>query len=221
MPSTIHSLPILYSLQNCPYAIRARFTLFRTKQKVQIRAVKLNNKPNEMLIASPKGSVPVLVINEEFILHESLDIMMWALEHTNSQLLLKHDTAQDKAMLLTLIEDFDAQFIPALEAYCCAKRYHEDNLENFRHACETHLQQLEIRLSMHTFLLSNNESLLDIALFPFIRKFARVERKWYLQSPYPMLRQWLDNYLQSPTFTKVMAKHELWQENNKVIYFAG
>ncbi|MFQ3288831.1 MAG: glutathione S-transferase, partial [Alteromonadaceae bacterium] len=65
------------------------------------------------------------------------------------------------------------------------------------------------------------ESLADIALLPFIRQFARIERQWYLQSPYPKLRQWLTNYLQSPMFTKVMAKYPLWLTNNEIILFGG
>lgn len=212
-------LPILYSLQNCPYAIRARFTLFKAKQKVLIRAVKLNNKPNEMLIASPKGSVPVLVVNETLILEESLAIMQWALEKNDPHDLLEGKNKQAQSEMVALITHFESHFIPALEAYCCAKRYHEDNLDLCRDACEQQLGLLEQRLSTHRFLFSNNESLFDIAVFPFIRKFARVERQWYLNSPYPKLRNWLDGYLQSPTFTRVMAKHELWLDNNKAIVF--
>jgi glutathione S-transferase len=212
-------MPILYSLQNCPYAIRARFTLFKAKQKVLIRAVKLNNKPDEMLIASPKGSVPVLVVNKTLILEESLAIMQWALTKNDPHDLLEEKNREAQGEMFTLITHFESLFIPALEAYCCAKRYHEDNLELCRNACEQQLELLEQRLSAHAFLFSNNESLLDIAVFPFIRKFARVERQWYLNSPYPKLRNWLNSYLQSPTFTKVMAKHELWLDNNKAIVF--
>lgn len=212
---------ILYSLQNCPYAIRARFALFKAQQTVLIRAVKLNNKPQEMLTASPKGCVPVLVINGKIIIEESLELMLWALSQQDPQELLHSENSHALSQMLALINDFETQFIPALEAYCCAKRYHEDSLECCRVTCEITLQQLEKRLSTHTFLFSNNESLLDIALFPFLRKFARVERQWYLQSPYPKLRDWLARYLQSPIFTKVMAKHELWLENKRDIYFSG
>ena len=222
MPVEKQCLPILYSLQNCPYAIRARFALFKSKQKVLIRAVKLNNKPTEMLFVSPKGSVPVLVVNQNTIIEESLEIMLWALAKNDPEnLLLSEIPAVTTSGMLSLISNFETQFIPALEAYCCAKRYHEDNIDECRQVCEIYLQLLEDRLSTHTFLFSKQESLVDIALFPFIRKFARVERQWYLQSPYPKIRHWLNHYLQSPTFTKVMAKHELWLENNKNIYFSG
>ncbi|GLS91402.1 glutathione S-transferase [Psychromonas marina] len=215
------SLPILYSLQNCPYAIRARFTLFKSQQQVLIRAIKLNNKPSEMLAVSPKGSVPVLVVADDEVIEESLEIMHWALTKNDPDDLLHHQTIDALNAMDNLIIDFESTFIPALEHYCCAKRYHEDNIEQCRSLCESVLMQLENKLSRHAFIFSEKESLVDIALFPFIRKFARVERQWYLQSPYPNLRNWLNNYLQSPTFTKVMTKHELWLEKRKTIYFPG
>lgn len=222
MSVTLNSPPIFYSLQNCPYAIRARFTLFKAKQKVLIRAVKLNNKPEEMLIASPKGSVPVLVVdNGDVIIEESIEIMLWALAKNDPDDLLHHKNSAAFQDMLNQIHDFELYFIPALEAYCCAKRYHEDNLLTCRETCEEHLQRLEQRLSSQSYLFSEQESILDIALFPFIRKFARVERQWYLQSPYENLRSWLNKYLQSTVFTKVMTKHELWLDNKKDIYFEG
>ncbi|WP_413698945.1 glutathione S-transferase [Psychromonas sp. KJ10-10] len=213
------NLPILYSLQNCPYAIRARFALFKAQQRVLIRAVKLNNKPPEMLIASPKGSVPVLVVENYNIIEESLDIMLWAFAQQDPQDLTHQYNADAKSQMIALIKHFEENFIPALEAYCCAKRYHEDNLDECREVCQKTLQSLEEKLTSHAFLYSEKESLLDIALFPFLRKFSRVERQWYRNSPYPKLRQWLAFYLQGPTFTKVMANHELWLENKKDIYF--
>lgn len=65
--------------------------------------------------------------------------------------------------------------------------------------------------------MADQECLADLALLPFIRQFARVERQWYLQSPYPKLRQWLNQYLQSKMFSKVMTKHELWLVNRRDI----
>jgi glutathione S-transferase len=67
--------------------------------------------------------------------------------------------------------------------------------------------------------MSNNESLVDIALMPFIRQFAKVERQWYLQSPYPKLQAWLNHYLQSTMFSKVMSKHPLWLDSKQQVIF--
>lgn len=215
------ALPILYSLRNCPYAMRARIAILFAKQQVILRDVVLSDKPEIMLAASPKGTVPVLVLPNQKIVDESLDIMLWALKENDlDDFLQKHDLdALPNA--LKLISLFDSEFKACLEAYKCAKRYHESTLTTCRQACEVYIQDLERRLSQHDFLMSSKPSLADIALLPFIRQFARVERQWYLQSPYPKLRQWLNNYLQSPMFTQVMIKNPLWKVNNNTIFFVG
>lgn len=212
-------LAILYSLRNCPYAMRARLAIFKAKEPVLLRDLVLSNKPKEMLAASPKGTVPVVVLANNTVIEESVDIMLWALHRADPDDLLHAQQQDALSAMLLLIKDFDDNFKTSLDAYKCAKRYQEDNIDECRKACQQYVQQLEQRLTEHTFLMSNKESLADIALIPFIRQFARVERQWYLQSPYPKVRQWLNSYLQSATFTKVMAKHPLWIDERQDIIF--
>ncbi len=208
-------LPVLYSLRNCPFAMRARMAIYRSQLPVLLRDIVLKDKPAEMLMASPKGTVPVLITSDGMVIDESIEVMLWALSQNDpADLLLREDENQFDEMR-RLIHQFDSEFKPCLEAYRAAKRYHEPNLTECRAACEQHIAQLEQGLSKHTFLLAERESLADLALLPFIRQFARVERQWYLQSPYPKLRQWLDRYLQSKMFSKVMTKHELWLLNRQ------
>jgi len=214
-------LPILYSLRNCPYAMRARIAIYKAKQTVMLRDIVLNNKPKEMIAASPKATVPVLVLTDGTVVAESLAVMLWAFKQTDPDNLLQSQNECVLVEILALITTFDDDFKACLDKYKCAKRYRETNVVECREVCEQYLELLEIRLSSHLFLMSNTESLADIALLPFIRQFARVERQWYLQSPYPKVRQWLNNYLQSPMFTKVMAKYPLWLDNHEIVLFGG
>lgn len=219
MTNTIDDKAILYSLRNCPYAMRARLAIYKSKQIVLLRDLVLSNKPAEMLRASPKGTVPVIVLSSGEVIEESLDVMLWALTTSDPNDLLQKSDENNLTEMLKLITEFDTHFKRCLEAYKCAKRYQEDNVVECRVACESFIQQLETRLSAHAFLMSAQESMLDIALMPFIRQFSRVERQWYLQSPYPRVREWLNNYLQSPIFTKVMAKYPLWLDNQEIVFF--
>ncbi|MGK0370655.1 MAG: glutathione S-transferase, partial [Glaciecola sp.] len=66
-----------------------------------------------------------------------------------------------------------------------------------------------------------SESLADIAILPFIRQFAKVERSWYVQSSYINVKRWLNKYLQSAMFNKVMALHPIWEEGSEVFVFCG
>ena len=248
--SRVMSLPILYSLRNCPYAMRARIAIFKSEQPVALRDLVLSNKPPEMLLASPKGTVPVIVLgtasysasnsasNEASdienssedksasaiqgeVIDESRNIMLWALRRGDPHNLLQSDQPEALPEMLAFIDEFDVEFKQRLEAYKCAKRYHETNIDECRAACEHYIKMLEIRLTEHRYLMSARESLLDIALLPFIRQFARIERQWYLQSPYPHVKEWLNRYLQSPMFTKVMAKYPLWLDSKEEIVFVG
>ena len=213
------ALPILYSLRHCPYAMRARIALLKSKQQVILRNITLTNKPEEMLTASPKGSVPILVISPSLVIEESLEIMLWALGENDGNDLLHNHYPTELPQLVRLIFQFDSEFTLFLAKYKCASRYREDNIMQCRQDCEFYIQALEKRLEKHTFLMSEKESLADLALLPFIRQFARVERQWYLQSPYPKLRAWLNAYLQSPSFTKIMIKPPLWEKDQKIIIF--
>ena len=73
------ALPVLYSFRRCPYAMRARLALAVSGQACELREVVLRNKPAALLQASPKGTVPVLVLSDGRVLDQSLDIMLWAL----------------------------------------------------------------------------------------------------------------------------------------------
>jgi len=201
--------------------MRARIAIFYAKQPIILRDVVLSQKPEAMLMASPKGTVPVLVLpeKEKNVIEESLEIMLWALGKSDPDDFLPEHDSEALAQMLTLIARFDNDFKTCLDAYKCAKRYHEGDLIKRRQACEVYIQGLEHALTEHDFLMSSKPSIVDIALLPFIRQFARVERQWYLQSPYPHLKKWLDHYLQGPMFTKVMAKYPLWSPGSPAVIF--
>lgn len=242
-------LPTLYSLQHCPYAMRARLGLLLAKQKVMLKAVVTKNKSEEMLALSPKGTVPVLVLEDHGegeeesrgaseievevelkaesadksrppkIIDESVDIMLWALNINDPDDLLLSQTPAALAVMLELISYNDKVFKPLLEQYKDAKRYHKDTEVDLRTQCESFIQALELRLSQHQYLMGDSLSLLDFALLPFVRQFARVDRHWYLQSPYPLLRQWLKDHLNRPLFSRMMKKFPLYSETGEAYPF--
>ncbi|MGJ8681384.1 glutathione S-transferase [Paraglaciecola sp.] len=230
-------LPILYSLRNCPYAMRARIAIFKSTITVELRDIVLKNKPEEMLLASPKGTVPVLVIpsnsggGKQRVIDESIDIMLWALGEKDPANLLRansqeniykqFDSQSNTEDILNLIFRFDHEFKSRLEDYKCAKRYHESNLQQCRQECEVYIQLLEDKLTEQQYLFGDLESMADIAILPFIRQFAKVERKWYLQSPYPGVKSWLNRYLQSIMFNKVMTQYPLWIKAQPILKFGG
>lgn len=186
----MQSLPILYSLRQCPYAMRARMGLLLAKQTVTLRDVIMKDKPEEMLAASPKATVPVLVLNNGSVIDESLDIMLWALNKNDSFNLLYSHRPNMLAEMLALIQQNDNLFVDALKKYKAASRYHDIEKGTYREQCEEYIKLLEQRLKQHQYIMGDKPCLVDYAVLPFIRQFSRVERQWYLQAPYPSLQRW-------------------------------
>ncbi|MHA6576250.1 glutathione S-transferase [Pseudomonas yamanorum] len=192
---------VLYSFRRCPYAMRARMALRYSGVAVQIIEVSLKAKPAEMLALSPKGTVPVLSVDGR-VIDESLAIIRWALAQNDPEGWLLGD---DEATL-ALIEENDQGFKHQLNRYKYAERYPEQPMEHYRAEDEVFLSKLEGLLAQREYLLAEHLSLADVALAPFVRQFAHVDREWFGRAPYPRLQDWLQRFLESPLFIAVMAK---------------
>ena len=212
------SLPILYSFRRCPYAIRARLAIKISQVPVVLREVVLADKPHEMLALSPKGTVPVLVLDNSKVIDESMDIMMWALNQNDpDRWILNIKDKQDETNALIVVND--TEFKQHLDHYKYADRYPENTIEYYRQQAQSFLQQLEEHLSQTTFILSDHLSMVDMAIFPFIRQFAFVDKSWFDRLPYKNLQLWLEYILTSNLFTQVMMKKEQWKEGDAEILF--
>jgi glutathione S-transferase len=196
---------LLFSFRRCPYAMRARMALRYSGVALRIVEVSLKAKPAEMLALSPKGTVPVLCVGGQ-VIDESLAIMHWALAQNDPEdWLLEADPAAQRLMA-QLIGENDQAFKVHLNRYKYAERYPEQPMEHYRAEGEVFLRQLEGLLTQRDYLLADHLSLADVALMPFIRQFAHVDREWFATTPYPRLQQWLQRFLAAPLFTAVMAK---------------
>lgn len=205
--------PTLYSLQNCPYAMRARLAVLLSGMPVNLRAIVLKNKPDEMLRASPKAEVPVLILENGWVIDQSLDIMLWVLGENDPHGVLYSQEPSVLVQMLALIERNDTEFGNVLLKYRCAKRYHENTEEFYRQECEVFLLFLEQLLSEHKYLQGETLSLADAAVLPLVRQFAKTDRRRFLQGPYPLLQRWLKNQLESALFSKAMIQTPLWLDS--------
>jgi len=203
-------LPILYSFRRCPYAIRARMALAYSGIEVELREVFLKEKPDAMLKASPKGTVPILVLSNGTVIEESLDIMLWAVQQTDPDGWLR-DELETRA--LSMIDENDTVFKDNLDKYKYWQPHSEFTREHYRGEAENFLQDLEKKLEQQAFLLSPSMTLVDVAIFPFIRQFCFVDKPWFDQAPYPLLQDWLKFMLESSIFSGVMGKQPFWKES--------
>ena len=196
--------PILYSFRRCPFAMRARMALWIAGIAVELREVKLARKPPELAAASPKATVPVLVLPDGTVLEESLEIMRWALAQNDAEGWLAGD---DHALLGTI----DGSFKHHLDRYKYSARYDDCDPAPHRTAGNEILRELDARLSRQPQLCGDTRTLADIAGFPFIRQFANHDRAWFDAQPLPHLQAWLETHLSSRLFANVMPKFVPWQ----------
>ena len=199
--------PILYSFRRCPYAIRARLALaaagLQSGQDLELREVSLKAKPPELLEASAKGTVPVLVLGAQ-VLDESLAIMRWALERRDPLGWLAGWSPAQLADMEALIATNDGPFKQHLDRFKYPDRYQGEPASTNRLAGLTILRRWNEQLGAGGWLLGDRPSLADWALLPFVRQFRLVDPAGFDAEPQlAALQAWLGRFLASPELAAV------------------
>lgn len=196
--------------------MRARLALQVSGISYELREVDLRDKPVHMLQASPKGSVPVLILPDGQVIDESWDIMQWALKlHDPMDWLGENRKFTDAAK--PLVAENDTTFKYYLDRYKYPQRYPEQAQADYRARAESTLQKLEQRLKKTAYLLGNSLSIADAALFPFIRQFSGVDKDWFAASPYTSLHTWLETLSTMALTTAIMGKYPPWKPGDPPI----
>ena len=195
--------------------MRARMVLLHSKIQYEIREIKLSNKPKEMLAISPKGTVPVLILENGDILDESLDVMLWAIEQGN----LRNLFNSEKKEILDLIKINDGEFKDAIDRYKYSSLYPEKPMIEYRKMCELFLEKIESYLEKNKFIFGKNISLADLAIFPFIRQFCRVDIDWFNSSLFKKIKEWTLFFEGSENFIDIMRKIKPWTTGDKPTLF--
>lgn len=203
--------PILYSFRRCPYAMRARLALLASGTICEIREVKLAQKPAELIAASPKATVPVLVLPDGGVIEESREIMRWALAGYDPEGWLEHEDG-------ALIAANDGPFKHHLDRYKYPER-HGSQPEEHRAAALELLRVLEARLAAQANLCGDRRGMTDAAIFPFVRQFAATDQGWFDAQPLPRLQAWLAGQLASALFAAAMIRLAPWQPDDAPILF--
>lgn len=209
--------PILYSFKRCPYAMRARMALQLTNIKCEIREVRLNNKPKHMLEVSPKGTVPVLILNDRTI-EESMEVIDWALNQKN---VFEGNLKENQIKISDeLIERFDDKFKYHLDRYKYASRYGDVDEIHHRNKCEKILLEIEDIISDEEWFFGKKINKLDISILPFIRQFRIADPDWFDNNGKIMkVKNYLHNFLESKILKDVMVNYNVWTEESEISFF--
>ena len=201
--------PVLYSFRRCPYAMRARLAVAISGTGCVLREVRLSAKPQALLAASPKATVPVLVLPDGTVIDESLDIMRWALaNHDPEGWLTGADTA--------LIARNDGSFKHDLDRYKYPQRHAADPLEH-RISGLDFLRDLDHRLAHAGQLCGPVRTMTDAAIMPFARQFAAVDQNWFNDQRLPRLQAWLADHISSALFKLIMLPVAPWSPGDRSV----
>ena len=192
--------------------MRARMAIAQAGVACRLREVVLRDKPQEMLDASPKGTVPVIVDVSGQVIDESLDVMAWALAQSDSENWLNPKQG-NRADMDALVAECDGPFKRALDRYKYPNRYEDEGIvrEEQRSLGLAFLETLNAQLADREHLFGDRISYADIAIFPFIRQFANTDRDWFDALDLPHLQAWLASHLDSDLFKQIMPKYKQWQ----------
>ena len=207
------SHPILWSFRRCPYAIRARLAVQSAGLRVELREILLRDKPDAFLDTSPSATVPALRLSDR-VLDESLDIMIWALKQSDPMGLL--DMPEEG---WDLIADNDGPFKAALDHTKYATRFPDLDPEEERARAGTYLAALDARLAGKDWLFGARPTIADLALLPFVRQFANIDRPRFDAEGWTNLNGWLDRFLESDAFSGVMPKFTPWKTGDAPFWF--
>lgn len=205
---------VLYSYVRCPFAARARLALIFSAINCQLREVDLAHKPAHMLQLSPKGTVPVLQLDDKKIIDESLDVMHWAVQSESGAFL----RVQNTQALQQLIEQLDGDFSKNSFRYRFRLANDPHPASYYREQCERFVQRLEQILSTTGFLAGDAISFADLAVYPFLRGFVDIEPDWFNATPYGNVHRWLSLMAADLRVQQAFVINKPWQDGDKPVY---
>ena len=211
------SLPILYSFKRCPYAMRVRMALRLANIQCEIREIRLNNKPDSMLDVSPKGTVPVLILDET-VIEESVDIIDWVIKKRN--IFVGNITESQISLTNKIIDIFDDKFKHHLDRYKYSSRYKNEDPLFHRNECKKILLEVNGLISDKDYFFSNEFNKIDISILPFLRQFRIADAKWFDEDMnIPRIHKYLHKFLQSKLLEDVMVNIKEWKEGSDIKIF--
>jgi glutathione S-transferase len=196
--------------------MRARLALAASGEPYELREVVLRDKPAELLAASPKGTVPVLVLPDGAVIDQSLDVMLWALRRKDPEGWLSAPRGSINDML-AVIAGNDGEFKRSLDRYKYPHRYPEESAGDAQAFAQLHRAQGAAWLAGLDGMLDGGwlfgarAGLADMALLPFVRQFAHTDAAWFAAQPWPRLQAWLAGFETSALYAGVMGKHAPWR----------
>ena len=196
--------------------MRARLALKLANIQCELREVRLNSKPKHMLEVSPKGTVPILIL-EDKVIDESIDIINWVLDQNN----IFEGNISSEQIITTeaIIDTFDNKFKYHLDRYKYSNRYENVDKKFHQKKCFDILIDVEKLISNENWFFGNELNKLDISILPFLRQFRIADPDWFDSlKEIPKIQKLLYNFLESNYLKQIMVNYKTWDESSEISY---
>lgn len=110
-----------------------------------------------------------------------------------------------------IIARCDGPFKKTIDRYKYWVRHKEQSLEVCREDAARHVAAWEQVLAETPWLAGDSLGFVDVAVFPFVRQFSRVDPPWFEDATFPCVRNWLQRMTENEVFASVMVKHPVWK----------
>ena len=108
------------------------------------------------------------------------------------------------------MDENDTDFKANLDRYKYPQRFPGGDSVEARDKGLLFLRKLTTQLNGNDYLLGQQVSFVDIAVFPFIRQFANTDVQWFTAQDLPGVQRWLDSLVNSVLFKTVMEKNRCY-----------
>ncbi len=217
---------ILYSFRRFQYAMRARWAILICQKQVKLREIRLSDKPSELIKASRKATVPVLVLNDGTVIDESLDIISWAIKSSSRRKILIDGNKERSQNILDLIKENDNIFKYHLDRYKYPNRFkniipedHNDALKEILRGWEDKIEVSSSDPSLHC-LAWARETIADWCIWPFVRQYRLVNpAEFDNDKDLLKIKLWLSYYLNHSLYPILMKKNKFWEYSDRAVIF--
>ncbi|NEN76467.1 glutathione S-transferase [Pelistega sp. NLN82] len=158
---------VLYSGTTCPFSQRCRFVLYEKGMDFEIKDIDLFNKPEDIALMNPYGTVPILV-ERDLILYESNIINEYIDERFPHPQLMPADPIM-RARTRLFLHNFERElFVHVSVLEDRSKRTDEALLTKTRAIIRDRLSQIAPLMIKNRFMLGDEFSMLDITMAPLL-----------------------------------------------------
>jgi glutathione S-transferase len=185
--------------------MRARLALLVSGIEYEHREVVLRDKPAALLAASPKGTVPVLVLPNGEVIDQSLDIMLWALRQNDP-----YNWLENEVQALALIAQCDGDFKFHLDRYKYPNRYDGANAVDHRAKAAEFAAQVNQNLLQNNYTFDSVSGIYYVGCMSFLRQFSNTDKTWFAAQPWPALQAALERFEACSEFKTIMQTHPQW-----------